>query len=178
MAVAPVSFAKNLSVIPQLLGPQNCLRATLRRLEIKKTTFGGVMPPGPPRKLQPPVHRCFRNFLPQTKNPRYKIEPWPHLFSQDTQVVVVQRGQLASEGVAARLWLREVVGAVEVLNAGLEGELLLLEVPGLGVQVVPVGPVVVQVVSHSGEGRGGEGRGGEGRGGEGREGGKITVVCV
>ena len=25
-AVTPVSFAKNLSVIPQLLGPQNCLR--------------------------------------------------------------------------------------------------------------------------------------------------------
>ena len=24
-AVVPVSFAKNLSVIPQLLGPQNCL---------------------------------------------------------------------------------------------------------------------------------------------------------
>ena len=26
MAVAPGSFAKNLSVISQLLGPQNCLR--------------------------------------------------------------------------------------------------------------------------------------------------------
>ena len=73
-----------------------------------------------------------------------------YLLSQNTQVVAVQGRELPSEGVAARLGLREVVGAVEVLDAGLEGKLLLLEVPGLGVQVIAIGPVIVQVVSHSG----------------------------
>ena len=50
-----------------------------------------------------------------------------------------------------------------MLDAGLEGKLLLLEVPGLGVQVVPVGPVIMEVMSHSGEGREGGGGGGGGR---------------
>lgn len=42
-----------------------------------------------------------------------------------------------------------IVAGVELLYAGLEGKLLLPKVPGLGVQVIAVGPVVMEMVSHT-----------------------------
>ena len=65
-------LAKNLSAIPQLLGPQNCLRMPQnysQKAQSSKFLWG--MPPNHPRELQPMaatlIHYHFQHLPPQTK---------------------------------------------------------------------------------------------------------------
>ena len=63
-------LAKNLSAIPQLLGPQNCLRTTLSRLKTQNIS-GGACPQIPLENcslwLQPPSTATFNIFSPKPK---------------------------------------------------------------------------------------------------------------
>ena len=47
------------------------------------------------------------------------------------------------------LSLLQVVRVVEVFNASLQRKFLLLEIPRFGIQVVPVGPVVMEMMANS-----------------------------
>ena len=42
-----------------------------------------------------------------------------------------------------------IISSIKLLYAGLQGKLLLTKVPGLGVKVVSIRPVVMEMVSHT-----------------------------